>query len=208
MAIAWVVDTFATSAHHFSAGASVSTMRADLDSLLAEITDEFPKFRILHKCQSRWMRVIDICLRLLTLGRQSRFMTLYHTVLGETLYVAPTWDMMRNHERIVLLRHERIHLRQRKRWGSIGMAVIYLIPIFPIGLAYGRARLEWEAYQETLLATMEVHGLESACDIRLRETIVRRFTGPDYAWMWPFRKSVESWYDRYLEKLRTLAASE
>ena len=47
------------------------------------------------------------------------------------------------------LRHERVHLRQRERMGDVGMAFVYLLPFFPLFLAYGgRARIEWEAYEE------------------------------------------------------------
>jgi hypothetical protein len=101
----------------------------------------------------------------------------------------------------VTLRHERIHLRQRRRLGSVLMSVIYLLPFFPLGLAYGRARLEWEAYAETLRATAEFHGLEAARSPELRRRIVRRFTGPDYGWMWPFERRVQAWYDAVVEEL-------
>jgi len=70
---------------------------------------------------------------------------------------------------------------------------VYLVPFFPIGLAYGRARLEWEAYAETLRATFELFGLERAK--ALESEIVRRFTGPDYAWMWPFPSQVRRWFN-------------
>ncbi len=180
---------------------------AGVEGLLAEIIAEFPKFHILRKSDSHLMRAIDYFLRVITLGRQTRFLTEYHTVLGDTLFVAPTWQAMDFRERFVLLRHERVHLRQRRKWGTLGMAFLYLIPFLPIGLAYGRAKLEWEAYRESLLATMELHGLETACSAMLRQRIVHKFTGPDYAWMWPFRKTVESWYDQYVEELRQLASS-
>jgi len=81
------------------------------------------------------------------------------------------------------------------------MALLYLLPFFPLGLAYGRARLEWEAYTETLRATAELRGLAAAQDPRLRERIVSRFVGPAYGWMWPFRRQVERWYDAVLEEL-------
>ena len=174
---------------------------AGVERLLAEISAEFPKFRIVLKSESPLMHFIDRGLRAMTLGRQSRFMTEYHTVLGCILFVAPTWTAMDERDRIVLLRHERIHMRQSRRLGIVGMAFLYLIPFFPLGLAYGRARLEWEAYRESLKATMELHGLEAACSAALRARIVGRFTGPDYGWMWPFRKSVEAWYDKYLGEL-------
>jgi hypothetical protein len=35
--------------------------------------------------------------------------------------------------------------------------------------------------------------LEAARDAGLHDEIVRRFTGPDYAWMWPFEGQVRRW---------------
>jgi hypothetical protein len=85
------------------------------------------------------------------------------------------------------------------------MTWLYLIPFFPLGLAYGRARIEWEAYEETLRATAELLGLEAAHSPSLRAHIVRRFVGPEYGWMWPFERSVQALYDRALEQLSEVA---
>lgn len=172
-------------------------------SLLEEMSDAFPTFRIVPKRDSKLCWWIDKALRLITLGRQSRFLTVYHTVLGSCLYVAPTWEKMSVEERYVLLRHERVHLEQRRRYTSAGMAFLYLIPIFPLGLAYGRARLEWEAYTETLRARAEVWGLDAARDGAFREQIVERFVGADYGWMWPFPQMVGRWYDREIARLES-----
>lgn len=168
---------------------------------VTEIREEFPRFRIVAKDESLLSRLIDVVLRIVTLGGQSRFLTHYHTVIGDTLYVPPTWDALDDVDRVILLRHERVHLRQRRRYGFVGMAIIYLVPFFPLGLAYGRARLEWEAYVETLRATAEYHGIGAVKAERLRTTIVARFTGPDYGWMWPFRSAVERWYDEAVRKI-------
>lgn len=172
------------------------------------MTREFPEFRIVAKSKSRRCRAIDVALRLITIGRQDRFLTIYHTVLGSTLYVAPTWDKMSPDERFVLLRHERVHLRQRRRYTTVGMALLYLLPIFPLGLAYGRARLEWEAYRETLRARAEVWGLEAARDPSFRKEIVERFVGADYGWMWPFPQMVGRWYDREIAQLESSVGPE
>ena len=162
------------------------------------IREEFPTFRIVPK-QGHWpSRVIDLALKALTLGGQCHYLTRYHTVLGNTLYVPPTWQRMGDVERVILLRHERVHLRQRRRYGAWLMTFMYLIPFFPLGLAYGRARIEWEAYEETLRATAELLGRDAAHSPSLRAQIVARFTGPDYGWMWPFERSVQAWYDRAL----------
>jgi len=174
---------------------------AGIEGMLAEIMAEFPRFRLLRKSDSHLMTSIDSFLKVLTWGRQSRFLTEYHTVIGYTLFVAPTWARLDVIERIVLLRHERVHLRQRRKYGLWGLAFLYLFPIFPVGLAFGRARLEWEAYSETIRALFELRGASVLHDKNLREHIVRRFVGPDYAWMWPFRTTLDKWYDRLILEL-------
>lgn len=171
------------------------------DSLLSDIVREFPRFRVVYKRRSKFSRLIHGCLLVVTFGGQRQFLTGYYTVIGDTLYVPDSWDQLNPIDRAILLRHERVHLRQRRRYGSIGMALLYLLPILPLGLAYGRARLEWEAYRETLRATAELAGLNCARDPALRERIVQRFLGPDYGWMWPFRRTVEAWYDAALDEL-------
>jgi hypothetical protein len=171
------------------------------ERFLAELKAEFPAFRIKAKRGDKLSAAIDLALRVVTLNGQRQYLTHYHTVIGETLYVPETWDELQDLDRVILLRHERVHLRQRRRYGGALMAVLYLLPILPIGLAYGRARIEWEAYTETLRATAELRGLAAARSPELRERIVRRFTGPDYGWMWPFRSVVEGWYDRVIREL-------
>lgn len=169
--------------------------------LLQEIRQEFPKFRVILKSQSGLSRWIDTFLRVLTLGHQSQYLTRYHTVVGYTLYLPEAWSTETETERVIVLRHERIHLRQRKRLGAALMTLIYLVPFLPIGLAYGRAVLEWEAYQETLRATAELQGLEALRSPTLRREIVARFVGGAYGWMWPFPTQVARWYDRAVHSL-------
>jgi hypothetical protein len=177
------------------------------DRLVAEIREEFPAFRIVEKEQSLLSRAIDVALRAVTLGAQNRFMTEYHTVIGHTLYVPASWARLRDIDRVILLRHERIHLRQRERYGFVLMAFLYLLPFLPLGLAYGRARLEWEAYVETLRATAEHYGVGAVRAAELREHIVKRFIGADYGWMWPFPRTVERWYDQAIAQIEREVAS-
>jgi hypothetical protein len=171
------------------------------ERFMGDLKAEFPAFRIVPKRGDRLSLLIDLALKLVTLGGQRRYLSHYHTVIGDTLYVPETWDALPDLDRVILLRHERVHLRQRRRYGAALMTFLYLIPLLPLGLAYGRARIEWEAYTETLRATAELRGLEAARSAELRERIVSRFTGPDYGWMWPFRSAVERWYDRALAEL-------
>jgi hypothetical protein len=174
------------------------------EQLIGEILAEFPRFRIVPKAESQLSWLIDRALRILTLGRQRRFLSHYHTVIGDTLYVPTGWDSTSDLNRAILLRHERVHLRQRRRLGLPLMAFLYLIPWLPLGLAWGRARLEWEAYTETLRATAELLGLEAVRRPDLRAEIIGRFTGPDYGWMWPFERQVSGWYDEALAEIEAM----
>src|SRR3954447_15424114 len=175
---------------------------AHSEQFLAALRREFPAFRIVPKHDNLFSHAIDLALKVVTLGAQRRYLTHYHTVIGYTLYVPPGWAQMSDIARLILLRHERVHLLQRRRYGFVLFAFLYLVPFLPLGLAYGRARLEWEAYRETLRATVELCGNSALRSAELREHIVRRFIGPDYGWMWPFRSVVEGWYDRVLKELQ------
>ncbi len=175
-------------------------------SLLAEIQREFPDFRIVPKRDSAVQRAIAIALRIVTVGGQRHYLTRYHTVLFGRLYVPDAWDAMSDDARYVLLRHERVHLRQSRRMGQVTMAFVYLFPWLPLVLSWGRARLEWEAYVETIRATAEIHGIDAARDLEIE--IVRRYVGPDYGWMWPFPKSIRRWFHHVIAELETELETE
>jgi hypothetical protein len=168
-------------------------------AFLAEIRAEFPRFAIVHKKDSALQKVIGRLLAVVTLGAQRHYMAHYHTAMFGKLYVPESWDGMTDDDRYVLLRHERVHLRQRERMGDVVMALVYVFPIFPLGLAWGRARIEWEAYEETIRATWELHG-ERAAEA-LRPEIKRRYVGGDYGWMWPFPRTIDRWFDAVMETL-------
>ena len=166
---------------------------------VAEMKEEFPDFDIIPKKDSKLQRAIHVAIAIVTFGQMRTYATRYHTAMFGKLWVPPTWDEMSDDAKYILLRHERVHLRQRRRMGDFVMGFVYLVWIFPLGLAYGRARIEWEAYEETIRATYEVNGLESAK--ALRSEILRRFTGPDYGWMWPFPKQIQAWFDEAISTL-------
>jgi hypothetical protein len=173
------------------------------EALLAEIAAEFPRFTVVPKGSSALQRAIGVVLAAVTLGGQRTYMTRYHTLMFGKLFVPETWASMDDAARYILLCHERVHLRQAARMGDFAMAVVYLLPIFPLFLAWGRARIEWEAYEETIRATAEVHGIAAAR--RLEDEIVRRYVGPDYGWMWPFPRTVHRWF---AEAIATLELEE
>ncbi|MBX3273291.1 MAG: hypothetical protein KF729_23715 [Sandaracinaceae bacterium] len=170
---------------------------AYLDALRAEL----PGLRVVDKRDDRFSRLVDRALRIVTLGGQRHYLTRYVTTIGRTLYFPEGWEARSPESRYVTLRHEAVHLRQFRRYGLVLTALVYLVPFFPLGLAYGRARLEWEAYAETLRATAEVHGLEAARDPALHAHLVEQFVGPAYGWMWPFPRVIQSWIDRAIREI-------
>lgn len=168
---------------------------------LEQLRAEFPGLRVVDKSESRSSRLIAAALKVVTFGRQSAYMSRYVTTLGRTVYVPADWSERSDLSRYLTLRHEAVHLGQFRRFGWVGMAVLYLMPLFPVGLALGRARLEWEAYAETLRATAEVLGPAAARAPELRAHIREQFTSGAYGWMWPFPKHIDKWIDGVLEEV-------
>ncbi len=160
---------------------------------LDELRREFPRLRIIDKADDPLSRLIDRVLYVLTFGGQSAYTTRYVTTIGQRIYLPTSWAGRDEIDKVVTLRHEAVHLRQFRRYTLVGMSAMYLLPILPLGLAWGRARLEWEAYAETLRATAELKGEDAARDPTLHAHIVKQFVGPAYGWMWPFPRMVERW---------------
>lgn len=181
--------------------------RSETFQFIEEIRREFPRFRVIKKRGDPLSHLIDVLLRVITLNGQREYITSYHTILANRLYVPDGWETINDESRVITLRHERVHLRQNRRYTPLGMAVIYTLPFFPLGLAYGRARIEWEAYAETIRATAEFRGFDAAASPHLRAHIVSQFTSAAYGWMWPFPAQIERWYDLVLAELRQGASS-
>jgi len=179
---------------------TVSPMETRLQPLLEAIAAEVPRFRIVPKDRAWTQRLIHRLLWVLSLGGQRGYLGRYVTTLGATVYVPPDFDEWSEVDRVIVLHHEWVHLRQFRRYTYLGMALLYLLPLLPVGLAWGRAWLEREAYAATVRATLRLRG--EAAVPALRQEILRRFTGPDYLWMWPFPRAVSRWLDRTLDAAR------
>jgi hypothetical protein len=177
-------------------------VRDRLSALLDRMAVEFPGFRIVPKASAPSQRAIHRALVILTLGQNRSYLDSYHTTIGRTIYVTGNWDTMSRDQRYMLLRHEAMHLRQFRRFTLVGMAFLYLLVPLPFGLAWFRARFEREAYAETVRAAAEVHGLAHVRAPAFRDHIIEQFTGPSYGWMWPFRASLERWYEGVLATLQ------
>ncbi len=125
----------------------------------------------------------------------------YQTTIGKTVYVTSDWMELSADSRYVTLRHEAIHIRQFRKLTVPVMAVLYVLLPLPMGLAWFRAYFEKEAYAESIRAAAEVWGPAYPRGASYRERIIGQFMGPSYGWMWPFRKSMDRWYDQILASL-------
>ncbi len=168
---------------------------------MAELASRYRGFRVVPKRDSLLCRAIDVALRVITLGGQDRFMSEYITTLGAAVYVPDNWEARSAASRYCVMRHEAVHVQQFRRLTWPGITLVYLLLPLPLGFAGGRARLEWEGYRETLTATWQVYGPQAAQDPRLHDEIVRRFTGPDYAWMWVHGRTLRRAIARHLVRL-------
>lgn len=175
------------------------------DEYLEELKREFAGLQLVKKEGHALSMAIDRALRIVTLGGMSTYASQYTTVLLHTIYTPTSWETRSDAERYITLRHEAVHLRQMKRYGFVLMGAMYALPMFPIGLAWGRARIEWEAYAETLRAIAEVNGVEAARSDAVRQHIVKQFTSAAYGWMWPFPRMVNGWIDAELAQITLLA---
>lgn len=172
-------------------------MTTDFSALDAALLQEFPKFKVVLKQDSWLMRAISAFLLAVTFGKQHAFMTDFITTIGYTVYVPSTWPSMPQVAQMVILRHERVHMRQRAKYSMALFTLLYVLLPLPGGLAYFRAKFEKEAYAETLRAIADLYedGLQQIQSEACRADMVSNFTGPSYFWMWPFKKDINDWYD-------------
>jgi hypothetical protein len=178
-----------------------------LEAFNEEVRAEFPDYKIVRKSDSLWMKVCDVLLRVITLNQQDRFMSSYTTTIGTTVYTPKVWeDSQDDLAKIITLRHERVHMRQRLRYGLFLYGVLYFL-VLPTVLAFFRKKFEMEAYEESIRATASLRGVKEILKKEYREKMVGHFTSADYFWIWPFRKSIEAWFDEAREKvLREIAS--
>lgn len=171
------------------------------DRLLAEMSEEFPRFRIIPKSESALQKLIHQALVVLTLGQMREYLSGYQTTLGQRIYTTPNWERRSRADRYAVLCHERIHMRQFRRYTWPGMTLLYLLVPLPMGLAYFRARFEMEAYAESIRAAAELHGVAHVREASFRDHILKQFTSASYGWMWPFPGYMARWYQGQLDQL-------
>src|SRR5579883_1984220 len=163
---------------------------ARLRALLDELAAEFPRFRLVRKDRSFVQRSIARLLALTTLGAQRSYLDRFVTTIGQRVYVPRHWERWPAVDRCLVLRHQRVHLRQFRRFGLAPLALAYLLLPLPLGLAWCRMRLERDAYAESVRAAAERWGFAHVCDAAFRDRILAMFTSGAYGWMWPFPSSL------------------
>jgi len=174
--------------------------KQDYESLLQSVKKEFPDFEIIKKEDSSLMKAIDVFLRVITFGKMKSFMNDFITTLGNKVYVPSDWDENSPATNSSTIRHERVHMRQNKRYGKFLFSFMYVMLPFPTLFAYFRTKFEKEAYEETLRTVHEYYG-PSIFTPGLKEKIVSFFVGPEYFWMWYNKKEIEDWYDETVKKI-------
>jgi hypothetical protein len=167
---------------------------APLTELIKEIRFEFPKFELIPKGESKFMKLLNVCLLIITLGQMRTFMTRFTTTIGYRVYIPDTWPSWNWKERAIILRHERVHMRQRQTWGMLRFSLMYLLLPVPVLFANWRTRFEMSAYAESMRASIEYYGADSL-DGHHKKWMVWQFIGPSYFWMWVGRKRIERWYN-------------
>jgi hypothetical protein len=172
----------------------------DYAKLLNDIKKEFPDFMIVKKTQSKLMTFINGFLKVITFGQMKTFMDSFVTTIGNTVYVPDSWDSKSPAGKAITIRHERVHMQQSKKYGRIAFSLLYLLTPLPTIAAYYRTKFEKEAYEESLKAYNEYYGKKFFTQA-LKDNIVQHFTTAEYFWMWPWKKSVEKWYDDVVEDI-------
>ena len=164
------------------------------DEMCKAMLEEFAEFKIVPKANSRFMRTIGLLLRIVSFGSMGTFMSQFTTTIGTTIYTPTNWNSYQETQKVGVICHERIHMRQEQRMG-FWYKPYYLLWFFPIGFAYGRMKLEREAYAESIRFRASAYGVESVMGSKYRERMIGHFTSAEYIWMWPFRKGHEEWFD-------------
>jgi hypothetical protein len=173
----------------------------DFEVLRAATAAEFPDFEVISKSKSTLMKLINFLLLVITFGKMNSFMTRFTTTMGTKVYVPDEWHDRPVESRLIVLRHERVHMRQAKKYGRLLFSLMYMALPFPVVFAYYRRKFEQEAYEESLIAMKEYYGNLVLKNPGIRTSMIEHFTTAEYYWAWPWKKSIESWFDKFVSSL-------
>jgi len=173
----------------------------NLATLEIAIRKEFTGFEIIQKSSSFKMKAIDLFLKVITFWRMKTFMVDFVTTVGEKVYVPAKWAKWPEKNKMIILRHERVHMRQARKYTRPLFSFLYLFFPLPGFLAYYRTKFEREAYEESMRATFYFYGGHVLDGAMYRRDMINHFTTAEYFWMWPWG-GVERWYDETVRKIR------
>jgi hypothetical protein len=150
-------------------------------------------------------KALDIAVRVVTFGKNKRFLTHYATTIGPWIALPEAWFEHLDRYRGVIA-HERVHYEQFKKaglgsavLGILPLAIVYLLLPLPIGLAYGRYVLERPAYAVSIRHELLAAGHGSTDRMYHREQLIdwatEQLSGPAYGWTWPFPRAVRRWFE-------------
>lgn len=159
----------------------------EFNAIVKDIQDEFPNFKLIPKQQSKLMLAF-FYLSLAFLWCP-KFMTGFTSVLGTRCYMPER--QIGTDVGYLILRHERVHMRDYAKWGPLFFLSYIFLPIGPSFRAYW----EFKAYKESMLVAYETVGVIPDW---LLEHYAAQFTGSTYLWMFPFPKTIR----KLLEKAR------
>jgi hypothetical protein len=149
-------------------------------------------------------KVIDKFLKVITFGKQTRFLTHYTTTLGRTVYYPERWRIENvTDDDYEILCHEIKHVKQTHELfpecfpiAMVLFSLLYLFVPFPIGFAYFRYKFEREAYRISWYTALEL-GKKPDLD-----WYVEQLTGPSYFWTWIFKSQVKKWFKEHCRALQ------
>lgn len=171
--------------------------------LLKDLLDE--GITIEPKASKWYWKAIASILLVISFG-QIKFMESSTTTIGNVIGTPSSWESFPDASKYETLLHETRHIRQYKKFG-LGNAWVGIIPVgfaylflpFPVGIAYCRAKLEQEGYEESIRAIIQLSGLTAA--LESKTFFVSQFTSANYLWMWPFKSNVEKWFDAAVRRI-------
>jgi len=153
-----------------------------------------PAFTVENKADNKLQRLIG---KLMFFNKG--YMTNFYTTFGYTTYrpigaAGEPWEWE-------TLLHEGRHAIQAKKFTPALMGLLYLLPFLPLPAIF-RAWFEFQAY----CVTMTVAYLKNPSDVNdwyIENQLVPYFTGPEYAWMFPFKRLVKRAFKGFHDKLKS-----
>lgn len=182
-----------------------------MDMLCKNLKKEFPKLKMTLKRDVWWHWVRYVGILIFTFGTNRKYFTNYTTTsknridLSDQHHAKIQSGKAHELDRVwTTLRHERVHLRQFAKYGTILMALVYLHPPF-VFFAYGRGLTEKPGYLESLRGMYELNPAFARGEIKMRDGdayidwLVGQFTNSSYGWaMYFHKKRVRGWFDNEL----------